>query len=291
MTMGFSADANGRPLALVKGAGDLATGVALRLRSAGFSVVMTELARPTVVRRTVAFAEAVYQGRAIVEGVEAVLVEDIGAVGQVLDRGSVPVVVDPDAAVRRELGPALVVDAVMAKRNTGTRLDEAPAVVALGPGFVAGRDVHAVVETSRGHDLGRVLTSGSALADTGVPGEIGGFTRERLLRAPLAGTFRSDHRIGDRVSAGETVGHVAEIPVCAAIDGVLRGLLYPGLEVTVGFKLGDVDPRAAREHCFLVSDKARAIGGGVLEAGCLFLGGVRFAATGDPACRARQVSC
>jgi xanthine dehydrogenase accessory factor len=275
-----------RPIALIKGAGDLATGVALRLFRSGFAVVMTELPEPTVVRRTVSFADAVYRGRTAVEGVEAARAEDHGQARRLLTEGVVPVVVDSAAAVRHELQPVLLVDAVMAKRNTGTRIDDAPAVVALGPGFVAGREVHAVVETSRGHHLGRVLTSGSAAPDTGVPGDIGGFTAERLLRAPAAGVFIGAREIGDAVSAGDVVGHVDDVPVRAGIDGILRGLLHPGLEVTVGFKLGDVDPRGDRAHCFRVSDKAMAIAGGVLEAACALLGGVRFA--GDCEHHARQ---
>jgi xanthine dehydrogenase accessory factor len=172
--------------------------------------------------------------------------------------------------------PGLLVDAIVAKRNLGTTIADAPAVVALGPGFVAGRDAHAVIETMRGHTLGRVILEGEALPDTGVPGDIGGFAEERLLRAPAAGVFASDLRIGDKVAAGQVVGRVGEAPVRSRLDGVLRGLLRPGLEVTAGFKLGDVDPRASRAHCFTASDKALAVAGGVLEAACALLGGVRF---------------
>jgi xanthine dehydrogenase accessory factor len=164
----------------------------------------------------------------------------------------------------------------MAKRNLGTRISDAPVVVALGPGFVAGRDAHAVVETMRGHSLGRVIWRGEALPNTGVPGEIGGKGSERVLRAPAAGEFRGEREIGDFVRLGETVGHVAGRPVVTAIDGVLRGLLRSGLRIPAGFKVGDVDPRASREHCFIVSDKALAIAGGVLEASCTLLGGVAF---------------
>lgn len=266
-----------RPRALVKGAGDLATGVALRLWRAGFAVVMTEIPQPTVVRRTVAFAAAVFEGRTTVEGVEALHTLP-AAVEGVLARGAVPVVVDPDAHILRTLRPLLLVDAIVAKRNLGTTLGDAPVVVALGPGFVAGRDAHAVVETRRGHDLGRVLREGTTAANTGVPGEIGGYTSERVLRAPSAGRFRGVMEIGTSVSAGDVVGHVGEEPVRSRIDGVLRGLLHSGLEVPVGFKLGDVDPRGDPTRCRFVSDKALAVGGGVLEAACALLGGVRFAA-------------
>lgn len=265
-----------RPVALVKGAGDLATGVALRLHRAGFAVVMTEIARPTAVRRTVAFAEAVYEGNALVEGVDGVKAADTEAVRRLLKAGKIPVIVDPVAAIRQEIAPVLVVDAILAKRNLGTCITDAPAVVALGPGFAAGVDVHAVIETKRGHTLGRVISRGEALPNTGVPGEVGGFGEERVLRSPGAGVFEGELEIGAIVAMGEIVGHVGGSPVSARLGGVLRGLSRSGLEVTAGFKVGDVDPRATREHCYLVSDKALAIAGGVLEVACALLGGVRF---------------
>jgi xanthine dehydrogenase accessory factor len=271
-------DPASRPRALIKGAGDLATGVALRLHRAGFHVVMTELSRPTAVRRAVAFAEAVYEGATSVEGIEARMVGPAG-IDEILARGAVPVVVTHDAThVRTSFRPSLVVDAIVAKCNLGTRMTDAPAVVALGPGFVAGRDVHAVIETRRGHDLGRVLLEGSATENTGVPGDIGGFTWQRVVRSPAAGVFRSSAAIGDSVAAGSVLGYVDDIPVKAPLEGVLRGLLHSGLDVTPSFKLGDVDPRGDPSRCFSVSDKARAIGGGVLEAACILLGGVRFEA-------------
>jgi xanthine dehydrogenase accessory factor len=269
-------DATGRPVALVKGAGDLATGVALRLLRAGFAVAMTEIARPTVVRRTVAFAEAVFEGRTVVDGVQGVRVEAADRIDDLLARGAVPVVVDPEAAVRGRLSPVLLVDAIVAKRNLGTRIDDAPAVVALGPGFVAGRDVHAVIETKRGHTMGRAIYEGEALPNTGVPGEVGGFAEERVLRAPGDGVFRGTREIGDGVGRGQMVAYVGDLPVAARLDGVLRGLLHSGLEVGAGLKVGDVDPRGLPAHCFTVSDKALAIAGGVLEAACSILGGVRF---------------
>ncbi|MCL5942498.1 MAG: selenium-dependent molybdenum cofactor biosynthesis protein YqeB [Actinobacteria bacterium] len=270
----------GEPLALIRGAGDLASGVALRLHRAGFGVVMTEIPQPAVVRRTVAFAEAVYEGRTEVEGLEGILVQGAREALAAIEAGRIPVVVDPTAEIRHELPLNLLVDAILAKRNLGTTRDHAPAVVALGPGFVAGRDVHAVVETMRGHTLGRVIYQGEALPNTGVPGEVGGKGAERVLRAPAAGRFAARRRIGDRGAEGEVVGTVAGQPVVSAIDGILRGLVREGLEVTEGFKVGDVDPRACREHCFTVSDKALAVAGGVLEAACFLLGGVRFGADG-----------
>ncbi len=271
-----------RPLVLIRGAGDLASGVALRLQRAGFDVVMTEIDRPAVVRRTVAFAEAVYEGRSVVEGLEGVLVSDARQAQAEIGAGRVAVLVDPDARVRHDVSPLLLVDAIIAKRNLGTTKEHAPVVVALGPGFVAGKDVHAVVETMRGHSLGRVLYEGEALPNTGVPGEVGGKGAERVLRAPGGGGGGPPppRRIGDTVVRGDVVGLVDGREVVASIDGVLRGLVREGLEVTEGFKVGDVDPRATREHCFTVSDKALAVAGGVLEAACFLLGGVRFSADG-----------
>jgi xanthine dehydrogenase accessory factor len=277
LAVGNGLDNAGRPIALIKGAGDLATGVALRLFASGFAVVMTEIERPTVVRRSVAFAEAVYEGRAVVEEVEGVRVEAADQIAAVLAGGAIPVMVDPTAALRRELEPVVLVDAIVAKRNLGTRIDDAPAVIALGPGFVAGRDVHAVIETKRGHSLGSVIYEGTALPNTGVPGDVGGFSEERVLRSPGEGVFGAEREIGDRVGRDEVVGHVGDLPVRSRLDGVLRGVLRSGLEVSSGVKLGDVDPRAQPDHCFTVSDKALAIGGGVLEAACFLLGGVRFA--------------
>jgi xanthine dehydrogenase accessory factor len=234
---------------------------------------MTEIEHPTPVRRTVAFAEAVYDGSAVVEGVEAVLAHGGAEARAACEDGKVAVVVDPAAHIVKELRPELVVDAIIAKRNLGTSKTDAPAVVALGPGFVAGVDCHAVVETMRGHTLGRVLFEGAAIPNTGIPGEIGGKGAERVIRAPRKGVFAATRSIGDQVRAGDAVGLVDGVPVLALIDGILRGLLRSGTRVTPGFKTGDVDPRADREHCFTASDKALAVGGGVLEAAGALLGG------------------
>ena len=253
-------------LVATKGGGDLATGVVHRLHQSGMPVVVTELAQPTVIRRAVALASAVYEGQVEVEGLAAQLAESDEEIRAALAEGQVPVVVDPRAEVITRLRPTVVVDAIMAKRNTGTTITDAPIVIGLGPGFTAGVDVHAVIETNRGHHLGRVILSGSAEPHTGVPGPTAGFSRERVLRAPCEGIFTGQRRIGDAVKAGEVVASVAGQPVAARIAGVLRGLLADGLFVKAGMKVGDVDPRGVREHCFTISDKARAIGGGVLEA-------------------------
>ena len=267
-------------LVLVKGGGDLATGVSHRLHRAGFPVVITEIENPTMVRRTVSFAECLYTDAWSVEGIPSApargetpdaKAEDARVI---LGRGSIPVMADARAEAVACLRPTVVVDAILAKRNLGTCIEDAEVVVGLGPGFTAGVDCHAVIETSRGHDLGRVILEGAAKPDTGVPGPIGGYTTERLLRAPQAGVFASIAKIGDVVNAGETVGLVGDAAVRSAIDGVLRGLLRDGIQVPTGFKVGDVDPRAEPAHCHTISDKSRAIGGGTLEAIMMFLFGV-----------------
>lgn len=257
---------------LIKGAGDLATGVAVRLYRAGFSVVMTDLIHPTAVRRTVSFSEAIPEGVQTVEGIRARRATDAADALGIMAGGDIALLPDPEARCLPVLKPAALVDAILAKRNIGTTIQDAPVVVALGPGFTAGVDCHAVVETMRGHDLGRVILNGSARPNTGVPGEIGGFTVERLLRAPTDGLFHPLVNIGDVVSAGDTMAEVSGIPVIARISGVVRGLLREGTPVFAGMKSGDIDPRCEVRHCFSVSDKARAIGGGVLEA-ILTLGG------------------
>ncbi|MBC8015363.1 MAG: EF2563 family selenium-dependent molybdenum hydroxylase system protein [Sporomusaceae bacterium] len=254
-----------RELVIIRGAGDLATGIAHRLFRSGFKILMTELAQPMVIRRTAAFAEAVFSGQMIVEDVVAVKTE-MADVLQVIHKGQIPVVVDPQGLVISMYKPLAVVDAILAKRNMGTQLTDAPIVIGVGPGFTAGGDVHAVVESMRGHYLGRVITEGQALPNTGVPGEIGGYTKERILRAPCQGIFTGVSRIGDRVTAGGVVAYVGDQPVIAGITGILRGLLHDKLVVNAGMKIGDIDPRCIPEHCFSISDKARAIGGGVLEA-------------------------
>jgi xanthine dehydrogenase accessory factor len=253
-------------LVLVKGAGDLATGAAHRLFRCGFAVVMTEIAQPTVVRRSVSFAEAVYEGVHEVEGVTSRLARDVAEAKTLLEQEEIPVLIDPGGECASQFGAGAMVDAVMAKKNTGTGITDAPLVIGLGPGFTAGIDVHAVVETKRGHNLGRVLLEGGAEPNTGIPGEIGGFSKERLLRAPAAGVFLPCCDIGAAVTAGDIVGYVDEHPVAAGISGLVRGMLKSGLRVSEGFKLGDIDPRGRIENCHTISDKARAIAGGVLEA-------------------------
>lgn len=258
-------------LILVKGAGDLATGTAVRLYRAGFSVVMTDIARPTAVRRTVAFSQCMYDGQATVEGITARKAEGRDQVQDLLAAGEIPVLADPEALIRNELPFTVVVDGILAKRNLGTAIDDAPIVLALGPGFTAGVDCHAVIETKRGHDLGRLILEGSAIPNTGVPGDVGGYTRERIIRAPADGPFEPVARIGQKVELGDVVAKVNGVPVTAQLTGIVRGMLPAGIPVTKGMKAGDIDPRCEVRHCFTVSDKARAIGGGVLE-GILYFG-------------------
>lgn len=253
-------------LVLIKGGGDLGTGVAWRLHKAGFPVVITELAQPLVVRRTVAFANAVYDGEIAVEGITAWRADSIPDARHLLADEMIPVLIDPECKTRENLQPQTLIDAIMAKRNTGTHKSEAPFVLALGPGFTPSVDCHCVIETQRGHNLGRVWWNRAAEPNTGVPGEIGGKRNERVLRAPRAGIVRGSKKIGDAVKQGDDIAWVDDAPVLAPFDGVLRGLVHDGLSVPAQLKIGDVDPRAQREHCFTLSDKALAIGGGALEA-------------------------
>jgi xanthine dehydrogenase accessory factor len=250
----------------VRGGGDLASGVAWRLHQCGFRVVVTETPEPLAVRRKVAFCEAVYDSQSVVEGVTAVLVKGPEEVDGVWDQGFIPVLVDPGAVCRHLIKPEVIVDAILAKKNLGTSVNDAPLVVALGPGFEVGKDAHFVVETNRGHNLGRLLTSGSAAPDTGVPGPVQGITSERVLRAPESGPWRNIVDIGDMVKKGDHVGTVQGEALYAPIDGVLRGLIHPGATVSKGLKIGDIDPRGKKEFCFTISEKALAIAGGVLEA-------------------------
>ena len=252
-------------LIIIRGGGDLATGVALRLYRGGMDVAVCETPMPTSIRRTVCFSETVRLGETVVEGVTArrAVPEEVPAL---LAAGIVPVLVDPEGKCIRQLGPDAVVDAILAKRNLGTTMDMAPIVIAAGPGFTAGTDCHAVVETMRGHYLGRVIYEGSALPNTNIPGLIGGYAGERVLRAPADGMFEGAKRIGDRVEAGDVAGYVDGTPMACTIGGVLRGLLADGVPVHRGMKCGDVDPRCEEAHCRCASDKALAVGGGVLEA-------------------------
>lgn len=253
-------------LTLIRGAGDLASGIALRLHRSGLQVVMTELPGPLSIRRTVAFSEAVVNGEATVEGVRARRAETAAGAMEIVRSGEIAVLIDPALAESRKLHADVLVDAILAKRNIGTKADDAPVVIGVGPGFTAGEDCHAVVETMRGHTLGRAIYCGSALPNTNIPGLIGGYAGERVLRAPKDGAFRACRCIGDTVQEDEVVGYVDGAAVRSTLSGVLRGMIADDTRVSEGLKIGDVDPRGVREYCFTASDKALAIGGGVLEA-------------------------
>ena len=213
-----------------------------------------------------AFAEAVYTGETAIEGVVARRVDKVERIWSTLREGQIPVIVDPEAHIVEELRPKVLIDAVVAKHNTGTSLSDAPIVIALGPGFEAGVDAHAVIETNRGHYLGRVLWTGRPEPDTGIPSPVDGYAEERVLRAPVEGVVSAAKNIGESVQKGEVVAWVNGTPVAATIQGVLRGLIKEGIKVAKGTKMGDIDPRGQPNHCFTISDKALAVGGGVLEA-------------------------
>lgn len=266
---------------LIKGAGDLATGIAVRLYRAGYTIWMTDLKSPTAVRRTVSFSRCIYEGTAEVEGITAeyALTADEGM--QISKKGRIAVFADPQAKIIKEYKPDVLIDAIIAKSNIGTSIDDAPFVIAAGPGFTAGIDCHAVIETKRGHTLGSVITSGSAIANTGVPGNIGGYTTERIIRAAADGIFEPIAEIGSRVNKGDAVAKSGNITIYAQLDGIVRGMLRDGTEVFKGMKCGDIDPRCEKDNCFTVSDKARAIGGGALEAVCGYEHGTYPACSGE----------
>lgn len=257
-------------LIVVRGGGDMASGTIYRLWQSGFSLVVLETEQPSAIRRSVSFSEAVYQQMATVEGLTAVLLSSCDQVESTLKQGNIPLFIDPKGLLIEKLRPEVVVDAILAKKNLGTNRGMAPCTIALGPGFQAGKDVDLVIETTRGHRLGRVISEGCALPNTGIPGEIKGVTAQRVLHAPWGGRFQNVAKIGDLVEEGEKIGIIhteeGEKEVVATLSGVLRGLIRPDFLVTPGFKIADIDPRKEeRENCFTISDKARAIGGGVLE--------------------------
>ncbi|AMO57700.1 hypothetical protein GZ77_13640 [Endozoicomonas montiporae] len=262
-------DALGKRI-VIRGAGDLATGTALKLHNSGYDVIMLDIAKPTVVRTNIAFAQALVNDDEMisVEGVMGRKARSVADALKITAKREIAVMADPEAASLRQLKPAVVVDAILAKRNLGTHKDMAPVTLGLGPGFTAGDDVDAVVETCRGHDLGRIIYTGQAKPDTGKPGMIGGYDEERVLRSPCAGVITPLVKIGDLVTEGQTVATVGEDaePLITQIAGKVRGMVNPGLEVSEHFKVGDVDPRGASVDHTTTTDKARAIAGGVLEA-------------------------
>ena len=253
-------------LVLIKGAGDLASGAAYRLKRSGFPLIMTELPTPLMVRRAVCFGEAVYSGQVTVEGITARRVESVAEAEGLAYSDVIPVLVAPQPEIVPTLKPQVLVDAIMAKVNTGTAIHDAPLVIALGPGFTAGQECHAVIETNRGHWLGRVIDAGQTEPDTGQPGAVKGQLADRVLRAPAEGHVIAVANLGDRLQAGQLIATVAGHEVRAPFAGVLRGLVHSQVPLTKGFKIGDLDPRGVARHCFTISDKSLAVGGGVLEA-------------------------
>lgn len=251
---------------LVRGAGEMATGVAHRLTRAGFKVCMTELPQPLAIRRSVCFSEAVYDGSCEVEGITGKRVDSLEEIRDCWRLGIVPVLVDPAAALRESLQPDVVVDGIMGKRNTGTQLEHAPLVIGLGPGFEAGRDAHVVVETNRGHRLGALVERGAAEPDTGQPGIVTGYGEERVIKSSGSGLFLTHLNPGARVAEEQVLGSVNGIPIQTRISGALRGILRSSTQVETGTKLADIDPRNEISYCYSISDKARTLSGTVLEA-------------------------
>lgn len=260
-----------KDLIIVRGGGDLATGTIYKLVKCGFPVLVLEAENPSAIRRNVAFSEAVYQGSQTVEDVTCHLADSLPQAEKLLNQGKLAMLVDPAGKAISAMKPSVVVDAILAKRNIGTTSAMAPVTIALGPGFTARKDVDAVIETKRGHNLGRVIWCGDAAPNTGVPGIIGGYGKERVMHSPAAGILRNIRKITDKVTKGEIIALIesekGNIPVEASLDGILRGLIRDGYPVTEGFKIADIDPRADEyKNCFTISDKARCIAGGVLEA-------------------------
>ena len=279
---------NKKILIICRGGGDLATGIVHRLFRAGFPVLVLETDSPAAIRRQVSFSEAVYDGTATVEGVtaERIASANRASVNHVLEEGRVPLLVDPEGSSIPLLKPDIVVDAIIAKKNLGTAKEMAPLVIGVGPGFTAGEDVDLVVESMRGHNLARIFTTGSALPNTGIPGNIGGFTKERVLHAEAAGYMKNIRQIGDIVEKGEEIARIYEkmtedgtfsgsyVSVEASISGMIRGLIREGYHFQKGFKIADIDPRESElANCFTISYKARSIGGSVLEAVCGYVNG------------------
>jgi xanthine dehydrogenase accessory factor len=251
---------------LIRGGGEVASGVAHKLARAHFRVCLTETSQPLAVSRGVAFCEAIYDGEKEVEGVVARRVKSADQIPEVWQKGEIPIIVDPEAAIKKDLHPDVLVDAIMAKRNLGTKITDAPLVIGVGPGFEAGKDVHMVVETNYSENLGKVILKGEAEKDTGIPITIGGLTFERVLHSPKNGLFQTDKEIGDFVAADEVMASVAGQPIKAEIGGVVRALLRSGIKVVKGTKLGEIDPTGSKKACYTIRPKMSTIADGVLEA-------------------------
>lgn len=251
---------------VIRGGGDLATGIAHRLFNSGYNIVILEVEKPLAIRRKVSFSEAIYEGEVIVEGIKGVFARDIVSLRSIIKDGSIPICVDEKGDLIKLIKPMAVVDAIIAKKNLGTNKNMAPITIGVGPGFEAGIDVDLVVESNRGHYLGKVIHKGRAEKNTRIPGSVMGYTEERIVRATGNGIVKVFFHIGDRVEVGDIICKVGDLDVVAKISGILRGMIKEGLFVAKGLKIGDIDPRGDKEFAFTISDKGRAIGGGVLEA-------------------------
>ena len=256
-----------KEIVVVRGGGDIASGTIQKLYRSGFKILILEIEKPTFIRRKVCYGEAVYEEKFTLEGITSKLVKELNEIQGVWEEGKIPVIIDEQGYCIQKLKPKIVVDAILAKRNLGTHIDMADITIALGPGFQAGKDVQAVIETMRGHNLGKLIFYGDAIKNTGVPGEIKGFSRERVIYSPSTGLIKNEREIGEIVKKDDILAYVEDKEVRATIDGVLRGIIKDKSFVKKGLKIVDIDPRLSeKENCFTISDKARAIGGAVLEA-------------------------
>lgn len=258
-------------LVVVRGGGDIATGIIHRLYMAGFRVIVLEIEKPSHIRRKVAFAQAVYDEEIEIDGIKSKHVNEFSEALHCLEEGIIPVMIDQEGEIIKNNEINVVVDAILAKKNLGTTREMADSVIGVGPGFTVGKDVDAIIESNRGHNLGRVILGGSAEPNTGIPGNIQGFAEERVVRGIGEGEIKIVKDIGSLVEKGDVLANIQDKKVKAKIDGVVRGMINDGFYVSNGMKIGDIDPRGIERNCFTISDKARAIGGGVLEAICYLL--------------------
>lgn len=256
-----------KDIIIVRGGGDVASGTINKLHRCGFYVLVLEIPMPTAIRRRVCYGEAVYEGKVTLEGITAVLSNSFEDVKKNWENGTIPVVIDSEGQWIEKVKPLAVIDCILAKKNVGMTIDKAPITIALGPGFEAGKDVHAVIETMRGHNLGKIIYKGHAMDNTGIPGSIKGFSKERVIHSPGEGKIKIIRDIAEVVAKDEVIATIGDIEIKATIDGVLRGIIRDGFYVWKGLKIADIDPRLSEaDNCFTISDKARCIAGGVIEA-------------------------
>lgn len=256
-----------RDIVIIRSGGDIASGIIERLHKCGFKVVVLEVENPSSIRRNVCFGEAVYKKSMTINGLTSNLANDINEMEKIIQKGNIPVLVDEEGKYIEKLKPFILIDSILAKKNLGTKINMAPITIGVGPGFYAGKDVHAVIETKRGHHLGKVIYHGEAIKNSGIPGNICGFTKERVIHSLWEGNIENISEIGNKVKKGQVIAKINNNEILATIDGILRGIIREGYFVTKGFKIADIDPRIDEyENCFTISDKARSVGGGVLEA-------------------------